>query len=121
MSDYVLVLGKFRGSLYIDMGQVDVSSGEGKTVSILIQMPQDNSGPPSGTVEVPEKFVHGLGTFHVVGLPSPLILKKGEEKIVRVKWNPKVFLISCRIGVYVTVANILAIRLQDGTVRPYRL
>ncbi len=94
MSDYTLVLGKFRGGLYIDMSQVDVNSGEGKVVSVCIQMPQDNSGPPSGTVEVPEKFVHGLGVLHVLGLSSPLLLKKGEEMVVRIKWRPKVFLLS---------------------------
>ncbi len=93
MTVYTLVLGKSSGGLYIDMGQVDVYSRVGKTVSVLIQMPQDDSGPPSGRVEVPEKFVHGLGALHVVDFPSPLILKKGEEKIVRVKWNPKVFII----------------------------
>ncbi len=93
MSDYALVLGKFRDDLYIDMGQVDINSGEGKTVSICIQMPQNDSGPPSGTVKVPEKFVNGLGALQILDLPSPLVLKKGEEMVVRVKWHPKVFLI----------------------------
>ncbi len=97
MSDYTLVLGKFRGGLYIDMGQVDMNSGEGKIVSVCIQIPQDSPGPPLEIVEVPEEFVHGLGALHVLGLSSPLSLKKGEEMVVRIKWHPKVLSLSRRM------------------------